>query len=221
LDNSLDAFAKAAAAGADGIEIDVRRSADGVLILSHDPSHPQIGQLHELSLADIRAVAPEIPTLSEAIEAIPSNVFINVEIKNHFGEPGFDWRRSIVDQTLDELSRITPLDRILLSSFDPFAVGRSRRRRPEVARGLLVTGRTSLRGALLWARLAHHNAVHLDRSHLFEDAADVVTRAAAHDLAVVVWTVDDPHEIEHLFRSGVAAIVTNDPAPARTIAENL
>ncbi len=221
IDNSLDAFAKAVAAGADGIELDVRRSADGVLILSHDPSHPELGHLHESLAADIRAVAPEIPTLAEAIGAIPPNVFVNVEIKNHIGEPGFDRRRSIVDQTLDELAGITRLDRILLSSFDPFAVGRSRRHSPDVARGLLVTARTSLRIALAWARLARHNAVHLERSHLFDDAAEVVTRATSQGLAVVVWTVDDPAEIEHLFRSGVAAVVTNDPTPAKVIADNL
>lgn len=220
-DNSLDAFARAVAAGADGIELDVRESADGILILAHDAEHPTLGALCDRAYADIEARDPNITTLRTALDQIPRSVYVNVEIKNHFGEPGFDRRRGIVAKTIAEIEAHDDPTRILISSFDPFAVSKARRVNPSILRGLLVTGRTHLGTALRWASRAGHVTVNLARSHLADAADDVVRRAAERDLGVVVWTVDDPDEMERLCRAGVAAVVTNDPSIGRRVVDGL
>lgn len=221
IDNSIEAFTLAVAADADGIELDVRRSADGHLILSHDAIHPTLGPLSKRTLDEIRDTDKNIPTLREGLSVIPRSVFVNVEIKNHRMEPGFDAKRIIVDETVTELKNHDDASRILLSSFDPFAVGRVRQIAPAISTGLLVSERTLLGLATRWARRAGHKTVNLAASHLVRDACGVVDLAAARGLGVVAWTVDEPNEIERLFRCGVTAVVTNDPAVGRAVVASL
>jgi glycerophosphoryl diester phosphodiesterase len=219
--NSIEAFTLAVEAGADGIELDVRRTADGTLVLAHDPRLPNLGPISELTCSQIREADPLVATLAEGLAAIPRSVYINVEIKNHRGEPGFDSSRSIVDQTVAELGARDDLGRILLSSFDPSSVRRAGIVSPSVMRGLLVTDMTPSWVAIGWAKTAEHHAVHLPRQHLVKSADKVVKRAGRAGLKVVVWTVDDPDEIARLFHAGVAAVVTNDPAMGRAVVEGM
>ncbi len=220
-DNSIEALTLAVEAGTDGIEVDVRRSSDGHLILAHDGIHPTLGALSRRTLDEIRGSDDRIPTLREGLCAIPRTTFVNLEIKNHRMEKGFDAKRTIVDDVLSEVEDYDDASRILLSSFDRFAVRRSRQIAPEVATGLLVPRRTPLGLATRLAHRAGHRTVHLAAPHLAEDPGRVVHRAATLGLGVIGWTIDDPNEIERLFRCGVIAIVTNDPAVGREVVESL
>ena len=220
-DNSIDAFGRAVDAGADGIELDVRRTADGHLILAHDPTHPDIGPLADASLGKIQSIDDSIPTLRQGLAAIPSSLFVNVEVKNHRLEPGFDALRLIVDQTVDEIVAHDDPTRILMSSFDPFSTRRARKILPELAVGQLVTGRTLVGAALRWAQRFGYQTVNVARSHIDESPETLVVEAARRGLLVAVWTVDDPEEIDRLFRAGVAAVITNDPAIGRQVADRL
>ena len=219
--NSLEAFTLAAEAGAHGIELDVRRSADGTLILAHDASHPILGPLSERTYVEIREADPMVATLAEGLAVIPRSMYVNVEIKNHRGQPGFDASRSIVDQTIAELKNRDDLTRILLSSFDPSSVPRAGVVSSGVLRGLLIADPTPNWVAIRWAKMGGHHAVHLPRTHLLNNPNKIVKRATRAGLKVVVWTVDDPDEIDGLFQAGVVAVVTNDPAVGRTVFDAL
>ncbi|MDQ3542532.1 MAG: glycerophosphodiester phosphodiesterase, partial [Actinomycetota bacterium] len=84
-ENTIEAFRAAVRVGAAGIELDARRTSDGVLVVHHDP------------LVDGRAIIsiaatelPEwVPTLSAALDACVG-AFVNIEIKNSPEEPDFD-----------------------------------------------------------------------------------------------------------------------------------
>lgn len=216
-DNSLEAFALAVEAGADGIELDVRRSADGVLVLAHDPTFPEFGHIARTDYADIAAAEPSIPTLQTALSAIPPHVFVNVEIKHHFADPGFERLRGIAVDTIRLIEKHDDPRRVVISSFDHGILTRSKKTRSDILRGLLVTKRTSSRFAMQWARLANHDAVNLEASHLRSDPAKKIDRAHRLGLAVVVWTVDDPDDMQRLISAGVDAIITNDPSTGRAV----
>jgi len=219
-DNTLEAFTKAVDAGADGIELDVRRSSDGVLVLAHDPTFPEFGHVARTSHADIVAAKPSITTLRAALDAIPPHVFVNVEIKHHFADPGFERLRGIAVDTISLIVEHDEPRRIVISSFDHGILTRARKTRSDILRGLLVTSRTSKLLATQWARLAHHDAVNLDARHLRNDPVKTISRAHHLGLAVVVWTVDEPDEMQRLIDAGVDAIITNDPATGRQVVDS-
>lgn len=217
-DNSIEALVLAAQAGGDGVEIDVRRSSDGVLILAHDSIHPTIGALSAAPFSRIREEDPSIPTLEEGLAAIPAHMWVNVEIKNWKSESGFDRKRTIVDQTVAKLIEVDDPSRMLISSFDPFAMIRAKRIAPSIARGQLVFTNTRLSVGLWWTRLVGHQSVNLPAVYVEDDPAAVVGRAHALGLAVMVYVVDDPDVMRRMFSAGVDMIVTNDVATGAAVA---
>ncbi len=76
-ENTVEAFVGAAALGADGVELDVHRSADGELVVHHDAEAPGLGVLAEHSVDDIRRVLPYVPTLAEVLDAC-AELLVNV-----------------------------------------------------------------------------------------------------------------------------------------------
>ena len=95
-ENTLPAFQRAWEAGADGVELDVRLTRDGRLVVFHDRNLDRTsngtGPVNHCTLADIRSLdvgswfAPEFngetaPTLDEVFESLPRDYLINVEMK--------------------------------------------------------------------------------------------------------------------------------------------
>jgi glycerophosphoryl diester phosphodiesterase len=81
-DNTMAAFAAAAASGVDGIETDVRLSADGVPVLVHDRVTPRGRAVTDLTHSEIGAdFGYPVPALAEAVAAFPGMVW-NIEIKD-------------------------------------------------------------------------------------------------------------------------------------------
>ena len=80
-ENTLAAFAAALQFGVDGIETDVRLSADGELVLWHDRLTPQGRAVAALTRAELeRELERPVPVLADALDAFPGT-FWNIEIK--------------------------------------------------------------------------------------------------------------------------------------------
>ena len=77
-ENTLDAFAEARRLGADGVELDVRLTADGALAVHHDAEIPGLGAIAALGVADLPAHVPLLPD----VLAVCDGMVVNVEIKN-------------------------------------------------------------------------------------------------------------------------------------------
>ena len=92
-ENTIDAFRLAGELGCDAVELDVRRTSDGQLIVHHDARLADGRAIVELSAADLPA---HIPDLQAALDAC-SGMWVNVEIKNHPQDPDFDLTDSIAD----------------------------------------------------------------------------------------------------------------------------
>src|ERR1035437_1002918 len=88
-ENTVAAFRLARTLGADGAELDARRSADDVVIVHHDPTGRGVGILAASPLATLRAALSELATLDEALDASAGGL-VNVELKNLPGEPDYD-----------------------------------------------------------------------------------------------------------------------------------
>src|SRR5439155_14345872 len=88
-ENTLEAFEAALALGADGVELDVHRTADGALVVHHDAAVPGFGVLAAAPLAAIRAARPAVPTLEDALDVCRGHL-VNVEVKNLVGDADWD-----------------------------------------------------------------------------------------------------------------------------------
>lgn len=113
LENSLEAFRAALAAGMDGFELDVQPTRDGVCMVLHDPTLDRTaasgGTLRQLGASELPRLrnGEAVPRLSEVLD-LPARM-INVELK---GEPG--WK-----QALAAVEAAEALDRVVFSSFEP------------------------------------------------------------------------------------------------------
>ncbi|HEX7551995.1 MAG TPA: glycerophosphodiester phosphodiesterase family protein, partial [Geothrix sp.] len=112
LENSLEAFRAALAAGMDGFELDVQPSRDGVCLVLHDEDLARTangsGLLRQMKVAELPPLknGESVPRLADVLD-LPAQL-INVELK---GEPG--WR-----QALATVEGADALDRVLFSSFE-------------------------------------------------------------------------------------------------------
>jgi glycerophosphoryl diester phosphodiesterase len=216
-ENTLAAFRHAYALGADAVELDVRRTADGVLVVHHDAEVIEAGPIIDLDWATLAERAPWIPTIEEAVEAC-AGMWINVEVKNSPVDP--DWDPN--DQTVKAIAEIFTewgiADRILLSSFNLQSVVRAKQLMPTLATGWLLDRGSSPLGAVAGTVELEIDALH---PHA-DDLGDPNSIAAAHDagLLVITWTVDDPDEIRRLATTGVDGIITNVPGIARSALQN-
>lgn len=209
-ENTIEAYELAAVLGADGVELDVRRSADGELVLHHDP-HLADGRL---IAATVRAELPAwLPSLREALD-VCGGLIVNIEIKNIPYEPDFDPECVVAAEVVALLAEREGVDEVLMSSFHLRTVDQVKTLAPHLPTALIALFDPLPVDALVLVDDRGHDAVHPHEA--FVDPAFI---EAARGLGVAVnpWTVDDPDRIAVLADLGVDGLVTNVPDVARQV----
>jgi glycerophosphoryl diester phosphodiesterase len=216
-ENTIEAFRAARALGADGVELDVHRSADGVLVVHHDAEVPGLGVTAERSLAEIRAAQPALPTLEEVLDACPE-MLVNIEVKNLPGDPDHDPGEGAVHALVELLAARSRRDDVLVSSFNLQSIDRVHELDPSIQTGFLTMVGFDPLDALPIVHDRGHHALHPDvRSIVGATATAVVERAGALGITINVWTVNDEAEMRRLDAAGVDGIVTDVPDVARRV----
>jgi len=221
-ENTIDAFARSYALGVRYLETDVRLTADGALVVFHDANLDRVtdgrGAINRLSLADVRRLrvgnVHAIPTLTELLEQFPDACF-TIDLKDEAG----------VGQLARVLIQTGSAHRVCVAgAWDSWL----RRLREQVG--------PELNTALGWRHLAtlvasSHARVGLARMRLSGAFAHVplrvgrlpvygerlIARARAVGISIIVWTVDDPHEMHRLLDAGVSGIITDRPDLLREV----
>jgi glycerophosphoryl diester phosphodiesterase len=214
-ENTVEAFVAAAALGADGVELDVRRTADGGLVVHHDADARGVGVLAERGETEIRAARPEVPTLEEALDAC-AGMLVNVEVKNLPGDVDYDPTNRAAATVVELLTARDRRDDVVVSSFNLESADRVRELDGSIPTGFLTLVGMDPIDAVEVAHAHGHGALHPDVRSLGGDAAGAtVARAHEHGMAVNVWTVNGEDEMRRLAAAGVAAIITDVPDVAR------
>lgn len=233
-ENTIRSLERAIAERVDLVEFDVLDLACGSLVLAHSDDLHEVshgaarGTVRTCTLPELRAAAPDCPTLDEALAflaATAPEVGIHLDLKWHgYERPAVEALRrhdllgrtfvsSFLPRSLHEVARVEPaLPRALTYPFDRRQLS-GRRVLAPVVWGVLQSLRRALPrriGGLLDRAGATHATLHWS----------VVSRAAVercHErgAAVVAWTVDEPALVRRLVRDGVDGIVSNDPAMLR------
>lgn len=205
-ENTLAAFRAARECGADGVELDVRSTADGVLVVHHD------ALLDGRPLADVGAgdLPAWLPTLEAALEEC-RGLAVDIEVKNLPTEAGYDPDEGTAVAVARLVTALGPGPGVVISAFAMATVDAARAAGPGVATGWLTLAAFDQMEALHLAVAHQHTALHPRHEAVTPELV-----AAAHGLGVAVhaWTVDDPERIRELAAAGVDAVITNDPVTA-------
>ena len=218
-ENTIAAFELALAQQADAIELDVKLSSDGYVVVHHDDTVDRTtngnGRIKDLSLAQLRSLdagsffaekfrGEKIPTLEDVFEAVGKRTLINVELTNYKTR-----RDSLVETVCMLVKKHQMQKRVIFSSFFASNLSRARSYLPDVPRGLLA-----LHGFLgSWARsfgfvFGKYQALH---PYLTDTTQQEVARVHRLNCRIHVWTVNKEDDMRRLFSWGVDGIFTDDP----------
>ena len=206
-ENTLAAFAGAVAMGADGVELDVRRTADLALAVSHDDTLADGRVVVEV---DRRHLPTDVPVLAEVLDACRSLPIVNIEIKNWPDDKDFDPTERLAADVVDLLRSRGELDdgRSLVSCFHLPTIDRVHELAPGLATAWLLGMVEDVTALIDRVTARGHVAIHPHHAFVDESLVDV---AHAAGIAVNTWTCDDPDRIRWLADVGVDAVVTNVP----------
>jgi len=200
-ENSLTALTAALAVPAcDGVEFDVRRSADDVPILLHDPTLERVvGRPERPDELPARALEDlGVPTLAEVLAALPRRAFLDVELKEDVGP-------AVVEVLA--AGRGPNLDRAVVSSFEPSALERVARKAPRWPRWL---NRWDLDPASIDLAVELGCVAIAAEWHAIDARSAARVRAA--ELELVAWTVRRRPTFARLARLGVTGVCVEGPA---------
>ena len=202
-ENTIRSFRKAIEIGVDAVELDVRKTKDGQLIVIHDPDIKRTtdgkGLVSELTLKEIKTFSTEkgekIPTLKEAFDFLDKKVKILIELK----EAG-------VEEEVLALVRENGLQKsVIITSFLESALQKVRELDKDIATGLIYAKhKNPLKAAL------DLKAQYLVAFYRFTHTANI-QKAHENGLKVIVWTVNTPEEVAAYVQKGVDGVASDKP----------
>lgn len=206
-ENTLAAFRRAVALDADGIELDVQVTRDGVPVVFHDATLRRLtgvsGGIARKSWAELRSLRVQghepIPRLVEVLRLTRGLTVVQIELKS-----------GPVAPILRAIQAARAVEWVILASFDHRLVAEARKLAPAIPRMLISEGRVA--PALLVRRLAACGASGLSVNRRAVRSAAWVRHFQMRGYTVWAWTVNDPAEARQLAERGVDALLGDDPA---------
>lgn len=210
-ENSLAAVAAALDGGADGVEVDVRLTADGVAVCSHDRDLRRVtGEPLVLATTpwrDLRRLTvggePAVPRLAEVAESVRGRGRLIAEVKSGAGGA------ARTAAAVLPLARLLPDLRLTVSSFDPVALTTSRLAEPRLPVALLTGPGVPLGQAVQLAARLGCLELHPHVSDALLGLAEAGL-ARALGVALTVWTVDNPALADRFRTADLDAVMTDD-----------
>lgn len=221
-ENSIAGIEQSLAFALEMIEVDVRRTLDGSLVLCHDPApRGSTIAVRASTLAELRAAPEPLATLDEALAAARGRTRLNLDIK----EP------DIADDVIERVRAHAAEDACIISSLEPQAIARFGEIAPSIPRFLSYPKDYGNASRKAYMTPAVNAAVALMRMTLprrlrgmirplpgtsatiFHKLVTPGLVGVAHALGVSLytWTVDDLEEMRRLAAMGVDGITSNRP----------
>ena len=212
-ENTLAAYALAVEQRADMIEIDLHRTRDGAVVITHDGALPGLGEVADASLAEVRALdageGQQVPLLDEVLDAFGAVLPFNLELKTSPRGP----YPGLAALAVEAAESRGILSRTLFSAFSDAVLAELRQCGPTAPLGVLVSPRDPS-GWLARAERVQAVAVNL---HTRLATPDAIASAHAAGLEVNVYTVDEPRTLARLVGERVDGIFTNYPDRLRNL----
>lgn len=217
-ENSGEALAACVGSNVDGVEVDVRITADGVCVVHHDTRLQSGARLSRLTYDELKTHDNEVLSVVEALEILrPFDGMINLEVKHILGERDrFRGLACVAQLSLDVLDAFHDKrnrQRVLVSSFSLPNVKRFTHQLPDISRAYLAPRTLSFSRMLFRAARYECSAIHVATAQMKAKKFSDFTRKA-HDqgLAVRVFTVNTELDFYIARANGADAIFTDNIA---------
>ena len=231
-ENGLTAFRNAIALGADYLELDTHLSADGEVMVIHDPTLDRTttgrGPVSAMTLADLGGIRlrardgsvtdDTVPTLPQVLDTLkPSRAQLLLEIKVDDGKKPYP---DIERKALALVDARGLRERVIVMAFEAPTLRRARALDATIRTALLVSRtrvsreRAKAADLVAWAREV--GATHLGVEHPAVDAA-LVAAARGAGLGVAAWTANEEADIRRLVDLGVDVVISDRPDRALTL----
>ncbi|HEY3973162.1 MAG TPA: glycerophosphodiester phosphodiesterase [Candidatus Sulfotelmatobacter sp.] len=186
-ENTIASFDRALADGADGFEFDVRLTADGEAVVAHDEKVAG----YDVARSTAKQVS-QLPRLRDVLQRYRDS-FLDIELKV----------KGLERLTLDLFLRHKPRREFVVSSFIPGVLKSLRAADATIPLGLICESKTQLR---LWTEtpvdyvIPHHDLAE----------PELIRKMKGAGREVIVWTVNDPAEMQRIAEFGVDGIISDD-----------
>jgi glycerophosphoryl diester phosphodiesterase len=218
-ENTLASVEAALREGADGVEVDVRLTADGVAVCCHDPGLQRVAgvargirSLTRAELAAIRVAGHAVPTVAEVMSAVAGRGRLVLDLKP-------EQRPRALLAAVSEVLAGCDAASLVLSSFDPAVLAACAAMAPGIQRAVILTGAEPASQILAQAVARGDTALHVPARTVF-GAPEIVAAAHRHGLAVRVWTVNRPVDARLLRLLDVDALISDVPGEVRETLTN-
>ena len=218
-ENTLAAFHKALEVGADAIELDVRLTRDGRVVVIHDRMLNRTttgkGPVGTYSLEEVKSLdagswfgpqfsGERVPTLEEVFDVMPPEfpVYVELKARGHGGLP-------LALRVLNIIRRYERWESTLVASFNPMAMALLRAAGPRIIRGYIWSRHHPLPMRARWfSPLVKPHWFAPDRGSI---TPALLARFHSQGNPVAAWDVDARTNMHDLTKMGLDAVVTNHP----------
>ncbi len=218
-ENTLAAIDRAIKLGVDLVEIDLRVTGDGRLVVIHDSTVDRTtnghGAVKDITLEEIRKLKAgawfdppfsreRVPILEEVLDLTRKNALLLVEIK----------AKAISGLLVEAIKELKASEEVVVQSFHPDSIQQVRELEPRIPAALLVgrfpVGHTRWRGRTLVKNSLAVGANALAISH-HAVTPSLVEEVHLRGLALWTWTVDEEMAMQKMIQTGADGIITNHP----------
>ncbi len=215
-ENTMEAFKKAYELNVDGIELDLRKTKDNIIIVNHNPNVDELiisDNTYE-SLTEYTLKQNYImPKFEDVVKEFGGKIFLDIEIK----EPGFE--KEVIEQMLKK----TNIDMFMIRSFNKDIIIKVKEINKDITTALIL-GEKHLKYGI-FSRLFDI----FPKKHIKMTKCDIISpyiglllfsylrRMKKMGIRVSVWTVNSPKLMKKLISANVDYIITNYPDIALSI----
>ncbi len=224
-ENTIAAFKLAVKMGADAIELDVHQTKDGRLVVIHDETIDRTtngnGSVSDFTLDELRKLdagswfdpnfeGEKIPTLEEAIEAVPDTIIIIIELKT-----GSHQSPGIEENVIKIIRQNKTANRVILKSFNQEVLQRLRESAPEIPLCYVYAFRIPFLGMIIDKGISFGSIFNVDveylQPHRLLLTKFFVKKARLRGFKIISWGVNSPQQIMKAINLGVDGIETDYP----------
>lgn len=209
-ENTLKAFKKGFEYGADGIELDLRMTADRKIVVIHDEDLQRLfgvkTKICDLTLSELEKYEKDgerIPTFEQVLSIIPKGKLLNAEFKEH----------EVAEDAIDLIEKYSMTEETVISSFHHDLIADLIKKYPHMKFGFLVGEELKNNPVELIKKLLEHRPYSMHLPHQLADYPDyfnlICDLVKKHGAKIFIWTLDDLQKYERI-KDKIDGVITND-----------